>query len=76
MIENIKSLWKAVILQAVIDATSNYKRKEYQLEKEKARLWLSNLSNDFINVCFMAGCDPRYVQARARNVLKNYRDPD
>lgn len=74
MVENIESLWKAVILQAVIDATSNYKRKEYQLEKDKAKSWLLNLNESFISVCLMAGCDPRYVQARAKNVLENGRN--
>ncbi|MBQ4875441.1 MAG: hypothetical protein HRK26_04985 [Rickettsiaceae bacterium H1] len=73
MIKNIESLWRAVILQAVIDAKNNYKRKEYQLEKEKARSWLLNLNNDFISVCIMAGCDPRYVQAKAKNVLDNHK---
>ncbi len=69
MIEHIESLWKAVILQAIIDATTNYKRKEYQLEKQKAISWLLKWNDDFITVCSMANCDPRYVRARAQAVL-------
>ena len=34
MISNIKALWRAVILQAIMDACNNCKRSEYQLEKK------------------------------------------
>lgn len=71
MINNTISLWRAVILQAIIDSTSNYKRKEYQLEKKKAQSWLTNMNEDFKTVCLMAGYEPYYVQTKARNILHN-----
>ncbi len=72
--KNIQALWRAVILQALIDATSNYKRREYQLEKEKARSWLLCMSDSFVDVCSMAGYEPHYVQKKAKFILESKRN--
>ncbi|WDM85071.1 hypothetical protein K6025_04385 [Ehrlichia sp. JZT12] len=64
-----QSMWKAVILQAIIDSTSNYRRMENKLEKIKATSWLNDLSKDFINVCHFAGYSPLSVQSKARKII-------
>ncbi|MGN7618587.1 MAG: hypothetical protein ACTJLM_00990 [Ehrlichia sp.] len=66
-----QSMWKAVILQAIIDSTSNYRRMENRLEKIKATNWLSDLSEDFVNVCHFAGYSPLSVQSKARRIISD-----
>ncbi|KJV69076.1 hypothetical protein [Candidatus Neoehrlichia procyonis] len=63
------SLWGAVILQAMIDLNSNYKRTENKLEKIKAFNWINDLHDDFITVCYFAGYSPVYVRKKARKVM-------
>ncbi|QJC27336.1 hypothetical protein ANPL_01125 [Anaplasma platys] len=64
-----KSLWGAVILQAFIDITSNYKRTENNLEKTKAYNWINDMHSDFITVCHLAGYNPVYVRNKMRGML-------
>ena len=66
-----QSMWKAVILQAIIDSTSNYRRMENKLEKIKATNWLSDLSEDFVNVCHFAGYSPLSVRNKARKIISD-----
>ena len=66
-----QSMWKAVILQAIIDSTSNYKRMENKLERIKAASWLNDFSEDFINVCHFAGYSPLSVQSKARRIMSD-----
>ncbi|QXK91778.1 hypothetical protein HL033_03380 [Neoehrlichia mikurensis] len=63
------SLWEAVILQAMIDLTSNYKRTENKLEKIKAFNWINDLHDDFITVCYFTGYSPIYVRNKARKIM-------
>ncbi|MDB1135203.1 hypothetical protein [Candidatus Anaplasma sp. TIGMIC] len=63
------ALWGAVILQAMIDITSNYKRTENNLEKTKAYNWISDMHSDFITVCHFAGYNPIYVRNKMRSML-------
>lgn len=65
------ALWRAVILQAIIDSLSEAKRTENKVEKERAKAWLLNMSNDFIEVCNMAGYSPYYVREKAKFILEN-----
>ncbi|ACZ49044.1 hypothetical protein ACIS_00416 [Anaplasma centrale str. Israel] len=63
------SLWGAVILQAMIDITSNYKRTENNIEKMKAFNWINDLHSDFITVCHFAGYNPAYVRNKMRDIV-------
>ncbi|MCU7611901.1 hypothetical protein [Anaplasma capra] len=63
------ALWGAVILQAFIDITSNYKRTENNLEKVKAFNWINDLHYDFITVCHFAGYNPIYVRNKMRDIV-------
>lgn len=69
-IERYRSLWKAVILQAVTDAISSNKRTEIQLEKKKATAWLFDPNQDFNIVCEYAGYSPAYVRDKARLIIE------
>ncbi|MFV9838823.1 MAG: hypothetical protein AB8U44_02240 [Aaplasma endosymbiont of Hyalomma asiaticum] len=65
------ALWGAVILQAMIDVTSNYKRTENNIEKTKAYNWISDLHSDFITVCHFSGHNPIYVRNKMLSMLKS-----
>lgn len=58
------SLWKAVILQALLDAGSNSSTKYMVKAKREALQWLFGNSIDFEDVCCMCDLDPRYVRRK------------
>lgn len=58
-------LWNAVILQAITDATTNYKRTENRMEKIRATTWLLQNNTDFPLICHLAGHSPSYVRTKA-----------
>ncbi|QGR02680.1 hypothetical protein EDL79_03455 [Ehrlichia ruminantium] len=66
-----QSIWKAVILQAIIDSTSNYKRMENKIEKIKANNWFNDYSQDFVNVCHFAGYSSLSVQNKAKKIISD-----
>ncbi|AZU37334.1 hypothetical protein BBB02_01835 [Wolbachia endosymbiont of Bemisia tabaci] len=63
-------LWQSVISQAMIDAASNCKKTESLVEKRKAISWLSDFSQDFVETCILADCDPLYVKNKIQPILK------
>ena len=65
-----RALWRAVITQALMDASSNSKKMELKYEKSQALCWLSAFSEDFRCVCDHAGFDPVYVRTQAVEALK------
>jgi hypothetical protein len=66
-----RALWRAVITQALMDAGSNSNKLEFRKEKARAIAWLNGDSDDFIEVCEMAGLEPSYVKKRAKEAMKN-----
>jgi hypothetical protein len=75
------ALWRAVIMQALIDAGNNFKRAEYKNYKAQAISWLSGNSDDFLEVCMLADMEPDYVKkmtklALARNCKWRNDNPD
>ena len=62
------ALWKAVILQALIDLQSNSKKKIANTYRIKALMWFNLKNEDFIKTCNYAGLDPKYVYERAMKV--------
>lgn len=65
------ALWKAVILQALVDLQSNSKKKIANTYRIKALMWFNLKNQDFITVCNYAGLDPKYVYKKARIVKEN-----
>lgn len=62
-------LWRAVITQALMDASSQSRKTEAQRTREDALKWLTSDTSDFTNVCDNAGLDPDYVRSRALQAL-------
>lgn len=60
-----RALWRAVITQALMDASSQSKKKEMFYDKHQALHWLQSGGEDFKTVCDFAGLDPHYVREQA-----------
>jgi hypothetical protein len=73
------ALWRAVISQAVSDATAIWRPRKgmangkpmematkAKRERDEARDWLLKGGKDFQRVCHMAGLEPTAVQREAR----------
>lgn len=65
------ALWKAVILQAMVDLQSNSRKKIANTYRIKALMWFNLKNKDFLTVCNYAGLDPKYVYERAIKVKEN-----
>ena len=66
-----QAIWKAVIMQAIIDATNNSKKPEFKTMKRQALQWLEGKSQDFKRVCRLAGLDEKYVINKAKYAIYN-----
>lgn len=64
-----KSLWRAVIVQAITDAISTSNKKQARLDRRTAISWLSGISSDFKTVCALADLDAKLVQKKIRELL-------
>jgi hypothetical protein len=58
-------LWRAVITQALMDASTDSRKPEARKVRADALAWLLTPSEDFDDVCDNAGMDPDYVRSRA-----------
>ena len=68
-----QNLWVAVIAQAFNDASRKIPKDEYvhwRNDTSVARQWLSGTSEDFRQVCFLAGVDYSWVK-REWNALQS-----
>ena len=67
-----RRLWSSVIIQALIDATSQPKTPTASVEKQQARAWLlaeaGTTAQGFEEVCLAANIEP----SRVRNFVKTY----
>jgi hypothetical protein len=68
----LRRLWASVIVQALIDATSDPKTSEGRVNRDRARAWLTvevgTTAQDFEAVCLAAGIEPW----RVRHFYNNY----
>src|SRR5688572_29489715 len=55
------ALWRAVITQALMDASSGSQKMEARHEKRRAIHWLLSDREDFETVCHFADLSPSYV---------------
>lgn len=63
------ALWRAVITQALMDASSNSAKDEAKNDKMKALRWLCSNSQDFKTICYYAGYDPVYLKKKIISAL-------
>ena len=70
-----RRLWASVIIQALLDATSEPKRPAEKLYKRQAHAWLTTESGvtaqNFEEVCLAAEIEP----TRVRTFIANYSGP-
>lgn len=66
-------LWKAVIMQSVLDMMSSSKRTEEVLAKNSAKLWLNKRNANFLTVCHYADLNPDWVLKKVIFALDNPR---
>lgn len=65
-----KSLYRAVILQMIIDASNlSEERRAKRLENE-AKNWLFGENAEFIEICKRAELMPRHVRKLAQNLIE------
>lgn len=64
-----QALWRAVIVQALMDAGSNSQKMEARYEKSQAICWLSTYSEDFKVVCDFAGLSADYVRTKSLKAM-------
>lgn len=65
------ALWNGVILQALLDATSNSKKPEAKVAKREALTFLTTHNQMFYNICDMAQRDPEYTFMQVQRALLN-----
>lgn len=73
-----QALWRAVITQALMDASNHSSKMELKYEKSQSLCWLSSGNKDFRTVCEYAGLDPNYVRQQALAALERdcqWREP-
>ncbi|MBR0764140.1 hypothetical protein [Bradyrhizobium japonicum] len=66
-----KSLWRAVIQQAITDAAQplSTKRRSDRLDQMRTRDWLTEPNSDFEDVCGLAELDPFKVRKHALQLI-------
>ena len=65
-----QALWRAVILQALLDAKSESSKPELQYHKRIAHSWLTSGSGDFHEVASLAGFESNGLRIRINAALK------
>ncbi len=68
-----KSLWKAVLCQAIEDATTRSAKSRRLLAKRRAIKWIMEDNDDFKAVCDLAGYSHRVVK---QNIMDIVQDPE
>lgn len=64
------ALWRAVIVQALVDAKNNSDKTEQKYEQARAIAWLSGTSKDFALVCQFAELEFEYVKEKISKVIE------
>lgn len=63
------ALWRAVVRQAIADATSRPRTPEAEHDRAEARAWFSSPGADFRCVCALADVDPDQVRRVALEAI-------
>ena len=65
-----RSLWRAVILQTIIDILNNSARTENKIAKIEAKQWVFYDNEDFKQVCHLAGYNTQYVRKKIMEIMR------
>lgn len=63
-------LYKAIIIQAIIDASNNSYESEARKAEIDAKIWLFGNSSDFYRTCFYADISPDHVMKIAKELIR------
>ena len=72
MMNSEQELWRAVIRQALIDATG----PKDTLERKQAIDWLTKPNRYFAEACRLADFEPEYIRAKAKAVIESNANAD
>lgn len=56
-----RTLWRAVILQALVDLKSNSNKKSNNINRTQAMIWINPNKKEFKTVCERAELDPNFI---------------
>ncbi len=65
-----RALWRAVILQSIIDILNNSSRTENKIAKIEAKQWVFKDNDDFFEVCNLAGYNAKYVRKKIMEIMR------
>lgn len=65
-----QALWRAVIVQALMDAACGSEKHEAVKARDEALIWLRGTSEDFATVCYYAGYEPEFVRMLVKKALE------
>ncbi len=67
---NEVKLWRAVINNALGDATLNLSDRKSSIQKMDAHFWIVNNTEDFENVCYYADLEPENIRLQYLKAVK------
>ncbi|MFC1659528.1 hypothetical protein ACFL0U_03115 [Pseudomonadota bacterium] len=62
------ALWKAVIMQALVDLGSKSSKKMAKIHGIRSIMWFNLTNRDFLTVCSFASLNPYYVYQKAQGI--------
>ncbi len=65
-----RALWRAVILQAIIDILNTSVRTEHKIAKLEAKKWIFTDNEDFKYVCLMSGYKINYIRKKVMEIMR------
>ncbi len=68
------ALYKAVIMQMIIDASNISQDPKACRNEKRAKAWLFTQNEDFRNVCVMAGLAPQVVVTFAKTLIAIHKE--
>ena len=68
--ESSVCLWKAVIMQALVDLGSRSNKKMAKINRVRSILWCNLNNKDFLTVCSYAELNPYYVYQKVQKIKK------
>lgn len=72
MINPEVALYRAVIVQAFSDITSQYLHNNLIIERRRAYDWLMGMGSDMRMICELAEIDPSLVRQKAKELCAEY----
>ena len=63
------ALFRAVVMQALLDSVSQSKRSEDKIAKNQAIKWFDIKDKDFLMVCSLAGLNAKWVLEKSKKAI-------